>query len=101
MENKLPLHTRLGMYATGAILTVLCVLMLKSCVSAVYYGGKITNEDAERSYEAGFSHGLKDTPAMIPQSEGKKTNPLLLKKYQKGFRDGRDYKKMKGKKEIL
>ena len=95
MENKLPLQTRLGMYATCIILVTLCILMLKSCVTAVYYGKKTTKEATDRSYEAGFIRGQKEDRAMASQPQKILLNPLLLKNYQKGFRDGRDLKKMK------
>jgi len=95
MENKLPLHTRMGMYATCIILGILCILMLKSCVTAVYYGKKTSKEAADHSYEAGFTRGQKEDRAMSNQPQEILLNPLLLKNYQKGFRDGRDLKKMR------
>ncbi|RUM38231.1 MAG: hypothetical protein DSY57_02880 [Desulfobulbus sp.] len=91
MENhKLPIHTRLGIYATGAILGILSIFMLKTCVSAVYYGKKTTSKEISDSYTAGFTSGLTGDGS-IKQSKNL-SNPLLLKVYRKGFRDGRDSK---------
>ena len=91
MEHKLPLHTRLGIYATGAILGILCLVMLETCASALYYGGKTTREEISNSYMAGFTSGLNGGDT-VKQSVKSLSNPLLVKMYRKGFRDGRDRK---------
>ena len=97
MEHKLPLHTRLGIYATGAILGILCFVMLKTCASALYYGGKTTSDEIRDSYTAGFTSGLNGGDT-VNQSVKSLSNPLLVKMYRKGFRDGRDRNKGYGKK---
>ena len=97
-NNKLPLHTRLGPYAAILLLAVICLLMLRNCVKALYYGGITSDREVSRFYKKGFVNGREK----IGNSSGKLnegiTNPLLLKMYQKGFRDGRDSEEMKGKK---
>ncbi len=90
-ENKLPLYTRLGIYATGAILGILGLFMLQTCARALYYGGKTTKKEISDSYAAGFACGLKDD-ATVQQPVKSLANPLLVKMYRKGFRDGRDHK---------
>ena len=92
MEKRLPVHTRLGIYVTGAILGILSLFMLKTCVSAVYYGRKTTVEEISDSYTTGFTSGLNGYGATVKQPEKSSSNPLLIKMYRKGFRDGRDRK---------
>ncbi len=90
MDNRLPLHTRLGIYGTGVILAILSLFMLKTCASAVYYGNKTTGKEINDSYTAGFTSGLTGNGS-VNQSKNS-SNPLLVKMYRKGFRDGRDRK---------
>ncbi len=102
-ENKLPLYTRLGIYATGTILGILGLFMLQTCARALYYGGKTTKKEISDSYSAGFACGLKDE-AIFQQTVKRSSNPLLVKMYRKGFRDGRDrkgYRKNKRENETL
>ena len=91
MEKRLPVHTRLGIYVTGVILGILTLFMLKTCVSAVYYGGKTTKQEINDSYMAGYTSGLTGDKS-VTQSQKNVSNPLLVKMYRKGFRDGRDRK---------
>ncbi len=91
MGSKLPLHTRLGFHITGAILVLLCFFMLKNCVQAVYYSDRTTGEQINNAYKVGFTSGLTgNSSAGLPVAI--LSNPLLVKMYQKGFRDGRDRK---------
>ncbi|HHB76851.1 MAG TPA: hypothetical protein ENK84_09960 [Desulfobulbus sp.] len=91
MDNRLPVHTRLGIYITGVILGILGLFMLKTCASAVYYGKKTTSKEISDSYTAGFTSGLH-SDGIGQQSKKDLSNPLLIKMYRKGFRDGRDHK---------
>ena len=92
MEKRLPVHTRLGIYVTGAFLGILSLFMLKTCVSAVYYGKKTTIQEINDSYTTGFTSGLNGYGTTVKQPEKSLSNPLLIKMYRKGFRDGRDRK---------
>lgn len=98
MNNKLPLHTRLGIYATGIIMIILCFFMLRNCVSAFCYSGKTSKQEVSHSYHIGFIAGMKKSRNITEQVENKSANPLLHKMYLKGFRDGSDFKDMDGKK---
>ncbi len=91
MENRLPLHTRLGIYATGVILVILTIFMLKTCVIALYYGERTTRKEISDSYRAGYTSGLTGDDR-VKKLYGNLSNPLLVKMYRKGFRDGRDRK---------
>ena len=91
MENRLPVHTRLGIYATGVILGTLTIFMLKTCVVALYYGEKTTEKEISDSYLAGYTSGLTGDDS-VKKSYQNVSNPLLVKMYRKGFRDGRDRK---------
>ena len=98
-SNKLPLHTRLGTYATVLIITFICFFLLRNCVSAVYYGVVTEDKELVRFYELGLETGLKQTGNLTSQSEESIKNPVLLKEYQKGYREGRDSIRNKIKKE--
>ncbi len=98
-NEKLPLHTRLGTYATAAILIVVCLLMLRNCVIAVRSGAKTSEGEIAQSYQIGFEEGLKDSRDRAGHSTVSISNPLLLKMYRKGFRDGSDLKRTTMKKE--
>ncbi len=98
VNNKLPLHTRLGVYASTIILILLCLFMLRNCVSAFYYSGKTSKQEVDRSYHIGFIAGMKKSQNISQQVDNKSANPLLHKMYLKGFRDGSDFKDMDEKK---
>jgi hypothetical protein len=93
MNNKLPLHTRLGSYAAAMIMVVLCFLMLHNCVNAVYYGAVTSDKKVDDFYNVGFVDGSNQSGTMDGLSEENTRNPLLVKMYQEGFRDGRDSRK--------
>ena len=57
INNKLPLHTRLGTYFTVLIVVLVCFLLLRNCVNAVYYGAVTNDKDLSRYYESGFEEG--------------------------------------------
>ncbi|NOQ45566.1 MAG: hypothetical protein GQ559_02665 [Desulfobulbaceae bacterium] len=90
INNKLPLHTRLGIYATVVIIVLLCFFLLRNCVSAVYYGAVTDEKELTSYYELGFKAGSKQTGNMAGQTEKTIINPYFLKEYRKGFREGRD-----------
>lgn len=101
INNKLPLPTRLGTYATILLLAVICFFMLRNCGNALYYSRITSDKEVARFYKEGFTSGRKQGGDPSGQPEKRITNPLLLKMYQKGFRDGRDSIERKGKKEIF
>lgn len=90
IADKLPLHTRLGTYATAILIALLSFFLLRNCVSAVYYGVTVNENELTSFYELGFDAGSKETDMMTEGLENEITNPFLLKVYQKGFREGRD-----------
>lgn len=99
INNKLPLHTRLGTYATVVIVVLVSLLLLRNCVNAFYYGAVTNDKDLTNYYESGFEDGSKLIGNMVGQPEESITNPLLLKEYRKGFREGRDLIRNKMKRE--
>ena len=99
INNKLPLHTRLGTYFTVLIVVLVCFLLLRNCVNAVYYGAVTNDKDLSRYYGFGFEVGSKQIEITGSQPEESITNPLLLKEYRKGFREGRDSIRNKMKRE--
>ena len=90
VNNKLPLHTRLGTYATVVIIILLCTYLLRNFVSAVYYGSITDEKETAHFYELGFQVGSKQIENSEYLSEESSTNPFLVKEYRKGFRDGSD-----------
>ncbi len=98
-NEKLPLHTRIGTYATAVILIIVCLLMLRNCVIAVRSGARTSEGEIAQSYQTGFEEGLKGSRNRAEQRTVNISNPLLLKMYRKGFRDGSDLKRTTMKKE--
>ena len=99
INNKLPLHTRLGTYFTVLIVVLVCFLLLRNCVNAVYYGAVTNDKDLSRYYGFGFEAGSKQIEITGSQPEESITNPLFLKEYREVFREGRDSIRNKMKRE--
>ena len=98
-KNRLPLHTRLGTYATVVIIFILCVFMLRNCATALYYGAVTSDSDVTHWYQAGFEDGFHQDEKSIGGQGESMSNPILIKMYRKGFREGSDSKRNTFKKE--
>ena len=88
--NKIPLHTKIGARLTIVLVLIICVLVMKNCVSAVYYGMVTDEKEISRYYQFGFKAGAGPRLEKDTTHEQKTTNPFLLKAFRTGYREGRD-----------
>ncbi len=85
------LKRRLAKYAAEILMMLLCILMLRNFVGAIYYGVKTSSVEIQRYYEKGRTDATdigKKGNIFKPRRDIR--NPLLLRMYEKGFRDGVD-----------
>ena len=88
--KKIPLHTRIGGRITIFLVLLICFMLVKNCVRAVYYGIVTDEKEISRYYESGFKAGAEPPLQKTATHELKITNPLLLKAFRTGFREGKD-----------
>ncbi len=91
MNSNVPLKRRLAIYATEILMVLLLILMLRNFVSAIYYSVKTSTAEIQRYYEKGITDATElSKKGNILEPVRDIANPLLLRMYEKGFRDGID-----------
>jgi hypothetical protein len=84
-KNEIPLYTKIGTQVTTLIIIILSFFLIKNCVGSFIYGPKTSQQELDHYYQLGYEKGTGKSEKN-PQID----NPLLLKTYRKGYRDGRD-----------
>ncbi len=91
MNSNMTLKRRLAIYATEILMVLLCILMLRNFVSAIYYGVRTSSVEIQQYYDKGLSDATDiGKKGNIFEPRRDIGNPLLLRMYEKGFRDGID-----------
>jgi hypothetical protein len=95
-ENKIPIHTRLGLRLLQILLIIFALLLVKRCVY-LYLDNRMIDQRIQTEYfEKGFVSGLNSSRGMEQESEPQFKNYALEKAYRDGYRQGWD----KGRKTV-
>jgi hypothetical protein len=89
-ENKIPVHTRLGLRLLQILLVVLALMLVKRCVY-LYLDNRMTDQRIQTEYfEKGFANGLNRSRGMVKKPDPQFKNYALEKAYRDGYRQGWD-----------
>lgn len=92
--RKLPLHTRIGGRITLVLILVIGFMLMRNCAGSIFYGTRTEQADIDSWYQQGVDDGKVQAGRDSTEFDQPQTdNPLLLKTYRKGFRDGWDQAK--------
>ncbi len=84
-KNEIPLYTKIGTQVTTLIIIILGFFLIKNCVGSFIYGPQTSQQQLAYFYRLGYETGISKN-----EKNRQIDNPLLLKTYRKGYRDGRD-----------
>lgn len=88
IQAPVPLYTKIGWGVAWVVMLVILTMILRNCVTSVYYGRKTEPQQVEVYHKLGVSDGVSGKGPALP-GEGR-DNPVLRKAYSKGYREGVD-----------
>lgn len=90
IRGTIPTYTKVGIRVTVVLMILIAGALFKNCASSIYYGTITERAEIDQYFRLGFREGAEQARRGGSATVLEHENPLLVKSYQRGFRDGWD-----------